>query len=95
MVSAFFASLRASSSNGQPYYTSLERDGTVWTPFASPSMPNGAVYFAYDKDHQVLFSANTSAGLWRVRTLSGPLSNRSDAGSTDISGGSSGNLDGG
>jgi hypothetical protein len=61
-----FNSIRDGS--GQPYWTAPEGDGAKWTTLASPNMPHGAVYFGYEADHHVLYSANTSSGLWRVVT---------------------------
>jgi hypothetical protein len=63
-----FSSSRDVQGAGQPYFTSLETDGATWKAFASPAMPHGAVSLAYDHDHKVLYSANTSSGLWRVVT---------------------------
>jgi len=63
-----FHSLRSSGQNQQPYYTAPESDPTKWTPFPSPNMAHGTVYFGYDADHHVLYSANTGSGLWRMVT---------------------------
>lgn len=63
-----FNSLRNSGSNQQPYFTAQESDPTKWTPLASPNMTHGTVYFGYDADHHVLYSANTNSGLWRMVT---------------------------
>jgi photosystem II stability/assembly factor-like uncharacterized protein len=64
-----FTSVRyAAGYQNQPYFTSLESDGNTWVPFPSPPMSHGAVAFAYDPDHHVLYSANTHSGLWRMVT---------------------------
>jgi hypothetical protein len=63
-----FNSLRSAGSNQQPYFTASESDPTKWTTFASPNMAHGTVYFGYDADHHVLYSANTNSGLWRMVT---------------------------
>jgi photosystem II stability/assembly factor-like uncharacterized protein len=62
-----FNSLR-NAGDQKPYFTSPENDGETWTPLASPPMDQGAVYFAHDPDHHVIYSANTSSGLWRIVT---------------------------
>jgi hypothetical protein len=56
------------SAEQQPYFTSLESDGNTWTSLPSPKMKSGGVYFAYDADHKLLYSANTATGLWRMKT---------------------------
>jgi hypothetical protein len=63
-----FASLRQDSDKQQPFFTSDETDGTTWTTFPTPKMANGGVYFAYDTDHHVLYSANPQTGLFRMVT---------------------------
>jgi photosystem II stability/assembly factor-like uncharacterized protein len=63
-----FTSLRTAGTNQQPYFTSAESDGMTWVPYTSPNMAAGAVYLRYDADHHLLYSANTSSGLWRVVT---------------------------
>ena len=63
-----FHSVRNAEGTQQPYFTSPETDGTKWTPLPSPRMSHGAVYFAYDRDHHLLYSANTKSGLWRMVT---------------------------
>jgi hypothetical protein len=63
-----FGAERDSTSDRQPYFTSPESDGLTWTTFATPLTAHGALYFAYDPDHHLLYSANTGAGLWRMVT---------------------------
>jgi hypothetical protein len=62
-----YAGLRYPS-NGQPYFTSLETDGTMWAPLESPPMTHGPVFFAADPAHNLLYAASTHGGLWRIRT---------------------------
>lgn len=52
----------------QPYFYSDEADGTNWKQMKSPDMDHGAVYFAYDPDHHVMYSANIASGLYRFVT---------------------------
>jgi hypothetical protein len=63
-----FNSLRTTSDDKQPYYVSNEDDGGTWVKLASPEMDHGGVTLAYDPDHHVLYSANTSSGFWRMKT---------------------------
>ena len=63
-----FTGLRDSGADQQPYFTTPEQGGGTWTKFASPPMANGPVTLRYDSDHHLLYSANTTSGLWRVVT---------------------------
>jgi hypothetical protein len=55
----------------QPYFSASEGGGSTWTPFSSPNMKSGAVYLVYDPDHQLIYSANTQSGLWRMVSKGG------------------------
>jgi hypothetical protein len=50
--------------------TASDAAGTrTWTQLPTPAtMTNGAVFFAYDPDHHLLYSANIEGGLWRMAT---------------------------
>jgi hypothetical protein len=63
-----FTSLRNALPDNQPYFTSAQTDGSRWSPLPSPAMAHGAVSFAYDADQHVVYSANTTSGLWRMVT---------------------------
>ena len=64
----FSSARNADSNTQQPYFTSPETDGAKWTAFPSPKMAHGAVRLTYDPDHHILYSANTTSGLWRMVT---------------------------
>lgn len=58
-------------SNPQFRYA-MESDPTVWMPWAVPdSFTTRVGSLAYDSDHHILYSANTTGGLWRVVTKTG------------------------
>jgi hypothetical protein len=64
-----YTSLRNSNSDQLPYYSSPESDGMTWTQMTdTPKMAHGAHDQAYDPDHHLMYSANTSSGFWRVVT---------------------------
>jgi hypothetical protein len=53
---------------GELYYVASESDGTTWTSFTSPNIPDAADYLEYDADHHVLYSSNLASGVWRMVT---------------------------
>jgi hypothetical protein len=61
-----FASIRWNAQ--QPYFTCQEGSPMKWTPYTSPNFGNGGTFMAYDPEHHLLYSANESAGLWRIVT---------------------------
>jgi photosystem II stability/assembly factor-like uncharacterized protein len=63
-----FSGARLVDSKQQPYFTSPETDGSKWSPLDSPKMSHGVVKLVYERDHRVLYSANTASGLWRMTT---------------------------
>ncbi len=63
-----FTAERDAKDGVQPYFVSDEKDGTTWKRMKSPNMKHGAVTFAYDEDHHVMYSANISSGLFRFVT---------------------------
>jgi hypothetical protein len=50
------------------FYTSPEDDGTHWTLLSTPVTGAGPDKMAYDPDRHMVYSSNTTAGLWRVVT---------------------------
>jgi hypothetical protein len=58
----------ATASLYEPYWTAPEAAGQPWAQMSSPMLQNGADIMAYDGDHNILYSANQGAGLWRTRT---------------------------
>jgi photosystem II stability/assembly factor-like uncharacterized protein len=52
----------------QGYFVSSEDDGNNWKPYPSPNMTTGSITLVYDSFHRVMYSANTSAGLFRIVT---------------------------
>jgi hypothetical protein len=48
-----------------PFWSASEADGTTWTQMDTPVLSNGGA-LAYDPDHQLLYSSNLGAGVWRV-----------------------------
>jgi hypothetical protein len=63
-----FTSKRDADTDQQPYFTAPESDSTTWTPYASPKLAHGGHYLRFDADHHLMYSANTTSGLWRVVT---------------------------
>jgi hypothetical protein len=60
-----FASNRYGS---QAVWTSTG-DFSTWTPYESPaSATGGAWIMRYDRDHNLLYSTNSTSGFWRVKT---------------------------
>lgn len=51
----------------QPFYTSLETDGTHWTAQNEQLFDNGPGWMAVDRTRKVIFSANWDK-LWRLKT---------------------------
>ncbi len=50
------------------YSSAPEAAPTTWTTLQTPVMTQGGRYMAYDPDHNILYSANTNGGFWRVVT---------------------------
>lgn len=51
------------------FWTSPETDGNTWTVLNVPAaMTAGPVLTAYDSGHHLLYSANSTGGLWRMVT---------------------------
>jgi hypothetical protein len=51
------------------FYTATESSGTDWKTYPGPNLKGArAVYFAYDKNLNLMYAACTQAGLWRVVT---------------------------
>ena len=59
-----------STSDGsqRPYYYSLESDGITWRAFNGQVFIDGPMSMAMDGPHQILFSSNWRAGVWRLVT---------------------------
>lgn len=58
----------ANDYSGRPFYSAPLSDPTSWTNMPSPPIPNGGGYnMGYDPDHNVIYSANCQAGMWRLR----------------------------
>lgn len=63
-----FAGLRNAGDDQQPYFVSPEVGAPDWQPFPSPPMGHGGVWFRYDADHNLMYSASAESGLWRFKT---------------------------
>jgi len=61
-----YGGLRYCQAPAPCYITSPESDGTVWTDLKTAVMGQGGIAMAYDPDHHILYSANETAGVWRV-----------------------------
>ncbi len=72
-ISLYGALTRWVPAGTNPYLTSPEADGLTWTP-APWALPAGMFTqgsgggFGYDRVHQILYSSNGTAGMWRVQT---------------------------
>jgi hypothetical protein len=51
----------------EPFWTSPEGDGQHWAQLSSPMLSNGGS-LAYDSAHELLYSSDLGAGVWRVVT---------------------------
>jgi hypothetical protein len=52
----------------QPFYTSLETDGTHWTPQNTQTFPDGPGWMAVDRKNQLVYASLWDQGLWRLAT---------------------------
>jgi photosystem II stability/assembly factor-like uncharacterized protein len=53
------------------YLTSAETDGTNWVPYSDTTAPTrGPIRMAFDPVNRILYSANWSGGLWRLKVKS-------------------------
>lgn len=62
------ANTGASSVGTQPYYYTLETDGTTWKPYNTQTFSDGPMAMAVDRANGLLFSSNWRAGVWRLPT---------------------------
>lgn len=55
----------------QPYFTSLETDGTQWTPYQNGAQKfvDGPYRARFDKTNRIIYSANWNAGVWALRVI--------------------------
>jgi photosystem II stability/assembly factor-like uncharacterized protein len=66
--------LYATQQNGGSYYSAPVDDPTNWSEMETPGLPplsernQGGISMDYDFDHHILYSSNTTFGLWRMRT---------------------------
>jgi hypothetical protein len=61
----------AGANYNQPYYTSLETDGTTWTPYqgGAQKFKDGPYRARFDKVNRIIYSANWIAGVWALRVI--------------------------
>lgn len=54
----------------QPYYYSLESDGTHWRPYNSQAFSDGPMSMAIDRTTNTIYSSNWDAGVWKLVSTS-------------------------
>jgi photosystem II stability/assembly factor-like uncharacterized protein len=61
----------AGANYNQPYVTSLETDGTTWTPYqgGAQKFKDGPYRIRFDKVNRIIYSANWVAGVWALRVI--------------------------
>lgn len=62
------ANTGSNTTGPQPYYTSLETDGTHWAVQNSQRFNDGPGWMAVDRSRKIIYSANWHYGLWRLTT---------------------------
>jgi len=63
-----FASYYFCCADKQPFNTAPQATGEGWTKLASPRLDHGAALLARDPDHNLIFAATATGGLWRFRS---------------------------
>jgi hypothetical protein len=58
-----------STGTGQPYITSRETDGTVWTSYNSQTFSGGPYRMAFDEVKRIVYSANWNDGVWALEVV--------------------------
>jgi hypothetical protein len=53
--------------NLQPYIKTNEAEGTSWEAYESPGFNQGAIQSGIDTGHNLMFSAHSEDGFWRVK----------------------------